>query len=329
LSNFISMPQINEPEETSQQANTDTGLGTHAGRIGGRFINKDGSFNLRKEGLPLAKRASVYSYLLDLSWPRFLLLIIFFYLLLNLLFTCLYLAVGLEQLQGFVNQHFWGKVREVYYFSTQTFTTVGYGRINPIGDGADIVAAFETLTGWMFFAFVTGLLYGRFTRPKAYITFSKNILISPYENGLGLMFRMATYKTRHHLTDASVGVNLAVLEGEKREFKFYQLKLERSRIDMFNMNWTVVHPIDESSPLWKLSKKDMKNGDLEIYVQVSGFDGIYSNIVMQRTSYTYNEIVWGGKFRAMYHESADGSSTVLDLHRLSDYEKVDVDFPPA
>lgn len=140
------------------------------------------------------------------------------------------------------------------------------------------------------------------------------------------MFRMVPYKQNHHLTDARIVVNIAFeeMENDKHEFKFYQLNLERSRIDMLNMNWTVVHPIDEESPLLNFNEEDMHRSDLELYVQVTGFDHIFSNMVMQRTSYTYKEIIWGAKFKPMYHESADGRTTVLELDKLNEKEKVEL-----
>jgi inward rectifier potassium channel len=308
------------------KSNPDTGFGVQATNIGGRFVNKDGSFNLRKVGLPLLKRVSFYSWLLELSWVKFLGIIVLFYLGINVIYTSVYLLIGSHQLQGFLSNTEWGRIKEVFYFSTQTFTTVGYGRINPVSDGADIVASIETMSGWLFFAIVTGLLYGRFTRPKAYIAFSENALISPYGAGAALMFRMVPYKNIHHLTDVKVGVNLSfvVTEDGKAEYKFFQLNLERSRIDMFNMNWTVVHPITEDSPLLHFTKEDLTTSDLELLVQVSGFDPIFSNIVMARTSYTYDEVVWGAKFRPMYHESDDDTTTILELNKLSDYDEAAV-----
>ena len=93
---------------------------------------------------------------------------------------------------------------------------------------------------------------------------------------------------------------------------------------MFNMNWTVVHPIDDQSPLINFTKEDLEKSDVEILVQVSGFNPIFSNQVMQRTSYTYNEIIWGAKFKPMYHESEDGKTTILELNKLNDYEEAKV-----
>jgi inward rectifier potassium channel len=306
------------------KSNPDTGFGVQAAQIGGRFINKDGTFNLRKEGLSLWKRVSLYSQLLNLSWLQFFGIILLFYLAVNIFFTLLYIMAGARQLQGLLAVTEWGKIKEIFYFSTQTFTTVGYGRINPVSDGADVIASLESLAGWLSFALVTGLLYGRFTRPRGYIAFSEQALISPYKDGLGLIFRMVPYKTNHYLTDARVIVTTAfkVAEANKEEYKFYQLPLERSRIDMFNMNWTVVHPIDRQSPLLNFTEDDFRTSDMELYVQIRGYDPVFSNTVMQLTSYTWKEIVWGAKFRPMYHESADGFTTILELNKLNDYELV-------
>jgi inward rectifier potassium channel len=309
---------------TSSKQNPDTGFGVQATQIGGRFVNKDGTFNIIKEGWPLSKTRSIYSLLLQLSWGKLLLVIVGIYVLINILFTGFYLMLGYEQLAGIDAHTTWDRIKEIFYFSTQTFTTVGYGRVNPLYDGANLIASIETMAGWLFFALVTSLLYGRFTQPRAYIAFSENAVIAPYRDGLGLMFRMVPYKNNHHITDAQVVVNIAFTVGEagKQEFKFYQLELERSRIDAFMMNWTVVHPIDEKSPLLNVTKEDLQQWDVELYVQVSGFSPVFSNMVMQRTSYTYHEIVWGAKFKPMYRETPDGTSTIIELHKLNDFEPV-------
>lgn len=301
--------------------NPDTGFGTQANQLGGRFVRKDGSFNISKQGLPLLQRISVYSYILKLSWTQFLGFILLFYFTVNVLFTLLYCLAGFDQLTGIVATTKWGRIKEVFYFSTQTFTTVGYGRINPIHQTADIISSIQSMTGWLFFALVTGLLYGRFTQPKAYLAFSENALVSPYKDGWGLMFRMVPYKVNHHLTDARIAVNIAfmVVENDKPEYKFYELKLERSRVDSLSTNWTVVHPIDSESPIINFTKEDMQAADVELYVQVTGFDHIFSNTVMRRTSYTYPEIIWNAKFIPMYHESDNGQMTVIELNKLNSY----------
>jgi len=136
------------------------------------------------------------------------------------------------------------------------------------------------------------------------------------------MFRFVCYKQDHALTDVSVQVNLAMLlqENGKSNYRYYELPLERSKIESLPMNWTVVHPIDEKSPLLGLSLEDMEAADLELYVLVRGFNDVYSNTVQQRTSYTYQEIKINKKFTPMYQETESG--TVLELQKLNEFIEV-------
>jgi inward rectifier potassium channel len=304
--------------------NNDTGFGNNAKDYGGRFINRDGSFNLRKEGLPFWMRFSIYHSLIN--WPRwkFFGIIVLFYFSINLLYTLIYWIIGPDQFQGMIATQPWTKFKELFFFSTETFTTVGYGRVNPTGDAANIVAAIESMNGFLSFALATGLMYGRFSRPQAYLAFSENAFITPYQGKTGLMFRFAPYKDNHTLTNVEIKVNagLTVQENDNSVFKFYDLDLERNHVDSLPMNWTVVHPIDEKSPLNGFSLEDMKASDLEIYVLVRGFDDAFSNNVLQRTSYTYEEIYFKRKFVQMYRESENGKTTILELNKLNRYTDI-------
>jgi inward rectifier potassium channel len=311
------MAEFNPP---STAENVNTGFGVQANAIGDRFVNKDGSFNITKTGYPAFKRVSVYSGLLDLPGWKFLTLLIATYLVINLLFTAGYLMIGTDELDGFRSADYAQRVLETFFFSTQTFTTVGYGRINPIGNLANFLASFQTMMGWLFFALVTGIYYGRFTRPKAFLHFSMNALISPYQGGKALMFRVVPYKNDHFLTNSNISVNAAMLKG--KEYHFYNLQLERSHVDALSTNWTIVHPINEISPLFGLGSGEFEQQDLEVYVHIDGFDPIYSNTVIKRTSYTYKEIILNAKFQSMYHMSKDGSSTVLELNKLNAYDMI-------
>jgi inward rectifier potassium channel len=303
------------------KTNNDTGFGNNASNYGGRFINRDGTFNLRKEGISFINRFSIYHNMLTLPRWKFALLILLFYLIINLIYTSIYLLIGIDQLQGVIATTHWGKFKEAYFFSTETFTTVGYGRVNPIGDGANFVASIEAMTGFLSFALATGLMFGRFARPRAYLLFSDRALISPYKEGSALMFRFASYKDNHTLTDVEIRVNigLQVQEDGATMYKYYDLILERTKVESLPMNWTVVHPIDEKSPLLGFGTEDMKASDVEVYVLIRGFDDVYSNFVQQRTSYTYEEIQFNKKFIPMYRESDDGRTTILELHKLNEW----------
>jgi inward rectifier potassium channel len=302
--------------------NNDTGFGINASSYGGRFINKDGSFNLKKEGIPVWERFSIFHNLLNMPRWKFITVIIVAFIFINLGFALVYLIVGVDQIIGIIAANNWQLFKEVYFFSTETFSTVGYGRVNPVGGGANFVASIEALTGSLFFAVVTGLMYGRFSKPQAYLAFTNFALISPYQNGTGFMFRFASYKDRHNLTNVEVKVNLSLLEEDNGNmiYKFYELPLERSRTDSLPMNFTVVHPIDENSPLQGFTFEDMQAADVEVYVLVRAFDDVYSATVLQRTSYTYDEIKFNAKFVPMYRESEDRRTTILELNKLNEFK---------
>jgi inward rectifier potassium channel len=304
----------------SLNENTNTGFGTNTGNSG-RWLNKDGSFNMRKEGINFFNRFSVFQTMLNIPTWKFIGVILIFYVVINLAFTGVYLLVGISQMEGMRTGSPWIVFKEFFFFSTQTFTTVGYGRINPVGGWANLIAAAEALSGFLSFAIVTGLIYGRFAKPKSYLVFSHNALVSPYHGHTGLMFRLACYKDNHNLTDVEVIVNLGlrIQEGEKRSYKYYTLPLERSRIESLPMNWTIVHPIDDKSPLHGLSAENIQEADAELYILIRAYDDVFSSIVQQRTSYVYSEILFDRKFVPMYQET--GATTIIDLGKLNEHKE--------
>ena len=305
--------------------NNNTGFSTNTNDIGsGRFINKDGSYNLVKEGIPFWKRVSLFHDMLYLPTWKFVGVILLFYVVINLAFTGVYFIIGSSQLQGLPVGDDWKIFRELFYFSTETFTTVGYGRVNPVGDAANLVSGIESLTGLSSLAIATGLIYGRFSKPRSYLAFSDHAVVGPYKEGTGLMFRFAAFKDKHSLTDLEIRVNvgLKVLENEEPVYKYFSLDLERTRVESMPMSWTVVHPVTETSPFYGFTEEDMKTGDVELYVMLRGFDDVFSNYVQQRTSYTYQEIFFNRKFVPMYRESDDGQTTILELDKLNIHNQV-------
>lgn len=306
---------------TLLKSNNDTGFSGNTGNYGGRFVNKDGTFNVKKEGSSVLDRFSMFHTMLSLPGWKFIALIVLVFVIINLFYTAIFIAVGTAEFTGMLTDNTWLIFREMFYFSTETFSTVGYGRVNPVGGLANFFAAADALTGSLFYALVTGLLYGRFSKPRANLEFTKHALISPYRNITGLMFRFVSMKNDHSLTDLEVRVNLSILEEEngKSTYKFYNLPLERTRVDSLPMNFTVVHPIDEDSPLYGLTLEDMRNADFEIYVLVKAYDDGFSSNVLQRTSYTYNEVIFNAKFVQMYRESDDGNTTIVELNKLNKY----------
>lgn len=315
---------------TRAKTDENTGFGTNRDFYGGRLINKDGSPNIKKRGLGFLESISWYHTMLLMPRWKFLFTILVFFISINIVFALIYFVIGTEHLGGITATTAPEKFAQAFFFSAQTFTTVGYGHISPQGVLASTIAAFEALIGLLSFALATGLLYGRFSRPLSYLRFSENALIAPYKDGIALMFRMAPFKN-NHLTDAEVKVTvgMTVEENGRMTNKFYNPSLELSKINALTLSWTIVHPITEESPLYQLSLDDMKNVNTEVLVFVKAFDETFSNTVVARTSYRTEEIVTGAKFIPMYHRSKEGGTTVLELDKLNAFTEADISFAYA
>ncbi|MCO6148527.1 ion channel [Flavobacterium sp. NRK1] len=313
---------INEKAKSSDN----TGFGSNPSRYGGRFVNKDGSANVEKRGLSFFSRISWYHTMLKMSGWKFLGILLAFYAGINFIFACLYYLIGIEYLNGVDGT---GseilKFGKAYFFSAQTFTTVGYGHISPNGFLTSALAATEALTGLLCFAIATGLFYGRFSRPVAYIKFSHNAIIAPYKGGKGLMIRMAPYKNTN-IIDAHARITVGISVEENGEFvnKFYNLHLEIDHINSLSLSWTLVHKIDEKSPFYGFTKEDFENAEGEIILYVRAFDDLFSATVTTSTSYTFNEIVYGAKFVLMYSENEDDTKTILELDKLDTFTMANV-----
>lgn len=270
-------------------------------------------------------KLSWYHTMLNLSSFRFLSYLVIAYVAVNLFFAFVYYMIGVEHLTGIDKSDPLNEFIDVFFFSSQTFTTVGYGRIAPVGFMASLVATFEAFLGLLTFAIATGLFYGRFSRPRAYLRFSDNAVIAPYQDTTALMFRLAPYKN-NALSDADVIVSTAieVIENGVPKSNFYRLEIQLSKINTLALNWTIVHKIDENSPFYGFTEEDFKNTDIEIIIQVRAFDEVFSNTVVQRTSYVSEEIVFGAKFVPMYSPSKDNLSTILDLDKINEYQKTEL-----
>ena len=179
--------------------------------------------------------------------------------------------------------------------------------------------------GLLSFALATGLLYGRFSKPKAYLRFSHNALLAPFKEGLAIMMRVAPFKN-NNLSDAEAKVTAGIMleENGKTTNSFFQMELEYSRVNSLTLSWTLVHPITEDSPFYKFTLEDFANTRGEILVFVKAFDDMFSNTVVARTSYTLNEMVHGAKFIPMYNRSSDNDKTILDLEKLNVFDKIDI-----
>ncbi|MEO7308914.1 MAG: ion channel [Chitinophagaceae bacterium] len=317
------LKRINNRAKTDEN----TGFGTNSNMYGGRFFNKNGTPDLLKTGIPWLERNSWYHTLLQMNRWQFLLTIFITYVAINLFFAIIYLLVGIDKLAGMIAESPLEKFGEAFFFSAQTFTTVGYGRLAPTGFMMSFISSTEALIGLLSFAVATGLLYGRFSRPQAFLKFSHQALVAPYKETIAIMFRMTPFKN-NHLTEAEVKLSLALMVdlGGKMTNQFYPLKLELEKINAMSLSWTVVHVVDEDSPFYGLSKEELITGRAELLVFVKAFDDMFSNTVVARSSYTAHEMVFGAKFSPMYHRDERRGKTVLEIDKLDDHEPSDISF---
>jgi len=301
---------------------TDLGFGSKISSQGRRLINRNGTFNVERRGLPFFESLSFYHALLEMSWIKFNGIVLISYIIVNLFFASLYMAAGVQHLGGTTGVTTFEKFLDAFFFSGQTITTVGYGVIHPEGFVTSMISLVESMTGLLGFALATGLLYGRFSRPNAKILYSKNALIATYMGITAFEFRIANAR-KNQLIDTEVLVVLTMKRSKegKAARSYHELPLERDTINFFPLTWTIVHPIDESSPLYGLTEKDIIESGAEFLILIKAFDDTFSQSVHSRSSYTTNEIIWNAKFTNIYSESPQGTTSV-DLSRFNEYEKV-------
>ena len=282
-----------------------------------RIINPSGEFNVRRRGTNW-RDIHPYLFMLNASLPVFALMIFGGFLLANVIFALIYVKIGVQNLQGADTSTALSRFLSAFFFSAQTFTTVGYGRISPDGILISFVASFQALLGLMALAIGTGLLFGRFSRPAARLAFSKQMIVAPYQSGTSLQFRVANRRS-NNLMEIEARVMMSTVEpsdqGLTRKYKY--LTLERERVQFLPLTWTVVHPIDESSPLWGKPAEYLVEHQAEFLITIKAFDDTFFQTVHVRHSYRFEEVVWGARFAPAFEPDADGEM-VLDLEKLSE-----------
>ena len=283
-----------------------------------RLLNRDGSFNVHRRGLNFWTQLNAYHTLLTMRWWKFNLLLVAFYVVFNLLFAVAFLLCGPGALHGDANNT---PFQQALYFSIETFSTIGYGNIAPTTPSANAVVAVEAFTGLISVAMATGLLFARFSRPTADIIYSKRAIIAPYFNKTAFEFRI-TNARQNQIIDLTARVVLSRFEqiDGRAQRKYHSLALERDTVAFFPLSWTVVHPIDRSSPLFGWDAEMLKNSAAEFLILLTGHDETFVEQVHSRTSYTADEVLWNVRFVTMYEKSTDG--VTIDVERLHKVEPV-------
>jgi inward rectifier potassium channel len=289
-----------------QNASFDPGLTNQFTAPVRRIINKDGTFNVRLQGVTW-RDSHPYLQLINMSWGGFLLTIFLAYLTANSFFASLYYAIGSGQLQGAEAPTAWGRFLNCFFFSAHTLSTVGYGVIAPKGMGANILASLEAMMGVLGFAVATGLLFGRVSRPSARIGFSESMVMAPYQEGEALEFRVVN-RRRNSLMELEARVMLMTVRGTKRSYEL--LKLERPKVMFLPLTWTIVHPIDSASPLLNKRPEDLAELQAEVLIVIKAFDDTFNQTVLARRSYRHDEIVWNRRFAPAFFVDEQGDLVV-------------------
>lgn len=315
-------PQLPPPSDI----NSDLGFGSVVARESRRrLLNRNGTFNVKREGLSFLQSLSAYHYFLTISWTRFLGYAMSAYLVANAFFAIAYVGCGDDALTGFPAQGAGERFVTAFFFSVHTLATIGYGTIAPANLAANIVVVFESLVGLLGFALVAGIVFARFARPMAQIVFSDNAIIAPYRGLTAFMFRIVNQRS-NELVQLEAKVMLTRRKrGVDGEREFIPLRLERENVIFFPLTWTIVHPIDEKSPLHGMTERDLLGCDSEFLVMLNGFDETFSQTVHTRSSYRGDEVVWGARFKSIFNPpKADGTLSV-NIRKLHDIERVPLD----
>lgn len=295
----------------------DIGYGLNVPEGFDRLVDQNGEFNVVHTKRPIQFR-DVYHYLINTTWTHFLVWILLGYFIISFGFAFVYMSIGVDELQGIKAGCFSDNLLHSFYFSTQTFSTVGYGFIAPVGHWASITASVEALIGLLFFSFGTGLLYGRFSRAKPNLKFSEHIYHRDFRDGKALMFRLM-HKHPNVLMDLEAEVYLLQkIKSEKgQELKYFPLELERKQLSLLPLTWTIVILIDDKIPLFNWKEEDFKKNNGEFIVMIKYFDETFSQVIYQRYSYLFDEIVFDKQFAPAYTYNHSGTA-FLDHERLDE-----------
>jgi inward rectifier potassium channel len=250
----------------------------------------------------------LYARLLGVSWKQLMFVIVFLYMNINLLFAACYLFLtdGIENARH-------GSFLDAFFFSVQTMATIGYGKMSPIGVAANALVTLEALLGFGYFAVVTGLLFSKFSRPTARVLFSEKAVICPYDGVPTLMLRLANERT-NRIVNASVQLVLVRKETNAEGIvmrRFHDLAIVRSQVPLMQVTWTVMHLIDETSPLFGATQDILRDNETEIIVSLTGLDETMSQTIHARYSYISDEIACNYTFEDVLRRTEDGR---LEIH---------------
>jgi inward rectifier potassium channel len=309
----LNYPFMSAPHKRSTSPTHGRHDGTEHKPVGLRRI-KVGTREISTEGITRPIFQDLYHYFMTVSWPQLFGTFAGFFLGFDLLFGFLYHLIPgcIANLNppGFAG---------AFFFSVETLATVGYGDMHPQSLYGHVVAMIEIFIGLMSLALITGIMFARFSRPRARFLFTTNVVVRPIDGKLTLVIRAANLR-QNVVQDASAKLRMLRDEITRENFpirRVIDLPLLRSQHPMFVLGWTIMHVIDESSPLISETAESLKKTGASFVLSVSGTDETTGQQLMSRAEYSHSDVRWNAAFRDILEESEDGTLR-LDYGKFND-----------
>ncbi|MGP8025381.1 MAG: ion channel [Acidocella sp.] len=280
------------------------------------MFERKGEESVLRVGLEENWLGDLYHKTLVVGWPTFIFVSVGLYLLANILFALLYMLqpAGVETARP-------GHFLDFFFFSVQTITTVGYGKLIPVSLYSNSIMTLESLSGILFNALVTGLGFARFSRPRARVLFSNVAVISRQDGKTTLSVRLAN-KRRSTMLSADVEatfVHLVRTKEGKALRRYDSLKLTKQHTPVFSLTFIAEHVLDETSPLYGATKASLVEGEAEVIITVTGLDNTTSQSVHASAAYGAENIIWNRRFVDVVGYTDDGYR-VIDYRRFHETE---------
>jgi inward rectifier potassium channel len=267
-------------------------------------------------GLSQGFWSDLYHRSMTVSWPAFFGSAAVLFVALNTVFGFLY-SLGHDPIANAAEN---GPLA-YFYFSIETLATVGYGDMHPQTNYGHLIATIEIFTGMSFLAVMTGLIFARFSRPRARFEFANNAVITRHEGQQALIIRVANAR---HNAISRANARLWIIRAERTKEgeqlrRFYELKLDRSDHPIFALSWNLFHVIDKDSPLHGLTASDLTDADALLVLNVSGVDDSSAQLLHARRVYSWRDIRWRHRYKDITSISPQGR-LLLDYTKFHDTE---------
>ena len=273
-------------------------------------------YEFKKKGVSRIDLRDPYYIAAALTWPGYLTTLLALYLLVNAVFATLFWLVP-----GSVANTRPYSFSDAFFFSIETLATVGYGDMHPATLYGHIIASTEIVCGLAFTAILTGLTFVRFSRPQAKFVFAPHPVVAVHSGKPTLMLRIGNGRAGALMNAAAkLNVMLSVTNAEGKRFRRAQeLRLERAHIPVFPLSWTLMHVIDERSPLYAYDAAQAIGAEAKLFVTLEARDPTIATLVHDVRSYAAEDIHFGMRYADDVFVDEDGT-TVVDLTRIGGLE---------